>query len=389
MTETAFDAAVVGAGPGGSAAATALASRGHAVLLLEKDEFPRDKVCGEFLSAEGQAALDRLGAAEAVARAAPERILRGAVHPGGGEAVPFDLPRPALGISRRALDDLLARRSAAAGADVRFGHRVVSIDGALASGFRLRLHGPGGDGEVNARMVIGAWGRWNALDRDLERGFERGRPAYLGWSRDYAGETGFLQGRVHLYVFPGGYCGLSRVENGEVNLAGVISESVYRRLGGGWEAVVLCARRGNRGLEADLARLRPGPRGFLGVGPVHFTAKPPVEGDILMVGDAAGVIDPFSGQGQAAALRSGILSADVADRYLRGELDAAEVAAAYEKRWREAFAAGFAWSAALRGVMLHPRLGRLAGRIAGRRLVRLGIAATRGAGSFRDENAGN
>lgn len=373
MTATSFDAVVVGAGPAGSAAATALSLRGHAVLLVEKDEFPRDKVCGEFLSAEAQTALEGLGVTAAIAGCAPEQIRRGSVHPPAGEAVPFDLPRPALGISRRVLDDLLARRSAEAGAEVRFRHRVVSLAGDLASGLRLRVAGPEAEADVSARSVIGAWGRWNALDRALERGFERRRHAYLGWSRDFAGDTAFLRGRVHLYIFPGGYCGLSRVENGEVNLAGVISESAYRKLDGGWEAVVRLARSGNRALAADLDRMSPGPRGFLGVGPVHFTAKPPVEGDILMVGDAAGVIDPFSGQGQAAALHSGLLAAEVTDSYLRGSLDRAALVAAYESRWRHAFAAGFAWSAALRGVMLHPRLGGLAGRIAGKRLVRLGI----------------
>lgn len=378
MTATSFDAVIVGAGPAGSAAATALSLRGHAVLLVEKDEFPRDKVCGEFLSGEAQTALERLGVTAALARLAPESIQRGSVHPLSGEAVPFDLPRPALGISRRVFDDLLARRSAAAGADVRFRHRVVSLAGDLASGFRLRVAGPDSEAEVSARAVIGAWGRWNALDRALERGFERKRHTYLGWSRDLGGDSEFLRGRVHLYIFPGGYCGLSRVEKGEVNLAGVISESAYRRLGGGWEAVMRRARSGNRALAADLDRLPPGPRGFLGVGPVHFTAKPPVEGDILMVGDAAGVIDPFSGQGQAAALHSGLLAAEVTDSYLRGSLERGHLAAAYESRWRRAFAAGFAWSAALRGVMLHPRLGGLAGRIAGKRLVRLAIAATRG-----------
>ena len=378
MTPTSFDAVVVGAGPAGSAAATALSLRGHAVLLVEKDEFPRDKVCGEFLSGEAQTALERLGVTAAIARFAPEQIRRGSVHPPAGEAVPFDLPRPALGISRRVLDELLAQRSAEAGAEVRFRHRVVSLAGDLASGFRLRIAGPDAEAEVSARVVIGAWGRWNALDRTLERGFERKRHTYLGWSRDFAGDTGFLEGRVHLYIFPGGYCGLSRVEKGEVNLAGVISESAYRRLDGGWEAVVRRARSGNRALAADLDRLRPGPRGFLGVGPVHFTAKPPVEGDILMVGDAAGVIDPFSGQGQAAALHSGLLAAEVTDTYLRGGLERAALVAAYESRWRQAFATGFAWSAALRAVMLHPRLGGLAGRIAGKRLVRLAIAATRG-----------
>jgi flavin-dependent dehydrogenase len=377
MRET-FDAVVVGAGPAGSAAATAIVQRGHSVLVLEKDEFPRDKVCGELLSAEAGPALDRLAASAEIARARPERITRGAVYPAGGPAVPFDLPAPALGISRRAFDTLLARRSAEEGADVRFRHRVLSVEGTLPSGFRVRFSGPDGETEAAARSVVGAWGRWNTLDLALERRFLRRRNAFLGWSRDFVGATEFLAGRVHLYLFPGGYCGLSRVEGGEINLAGVVSEPAYGERGGGWQAVLNAARRGNRALAADLDRLDPGPRGFLGVGPVFITRKPAVEADILMVGDAAGVIDPFSGQGQAAALHAGLLAADIAASFLSGVVPAGSVAAEYRERWRDAFGQRFAWSAVFRDLMLDPRLGRIAGRLAGRKLVRFAIARVGG-----------
>ena len=73
MTETA-DAVVVGAGPAGSAAATLLAGYGRKVLLLDKDSFPRPKVCGEFLSADAVPSLERLGARDAVLRATAERM---------------------------------------------------------------------------------------------------------------------------------------------------------------------------------------------------------------------------------------------------------------------------------------------------------------------------
>lgn len=373
-----FDAVVVGAGPAGSAAATAIARRGHSVLLLEKDQFPRDKVCGELLSAEAGPALDRLEASAEIARVLPERITHGAVYPAGGPVVPFDLPAPALGISRRVLDTVLARRSADEGADVRFRHRVLSVEGGLSSGFRIRFAGPYGEKEAAARSVIGAWGRWNTLDVSLERRFLRRSNTFLGWSRDFVGATEFLAGRVHLYLFPGGYCGLSRVEGGEVNLAGVVSEPAYGQKGGGWEAVLETARKGNRALAADLDRLHAGTRGFLGVGPVFFTRKPAVEADILMVGDAAGVIDPFSGQGQAAALHAGLLAADTAASFLSGAVSADAVAAEYRRRWRGAFGQRFAWSAAFRGLVLDPRLGRIAGRLAGRSLLRFAIARVGG-----------
>ena len=366
------DALVVGAGPAGSAAAAILASAGRHVLLVEKDRFPRDKVCGEFLAGNAVASLVRLGARDAVEGADPERIQEGSIHPARGGAVPFRLPSPALGLSRRALDALLADHARQAGAETRFGVRALSVEGGPESGFRARLASETGAEDVAARVVVGAWGRWDALDRSLERRFLR-RTRFFGWSRDYGGDTAPLAGRVRLYLFRGGYCGLSRVENGEVNLAGVISEPGRRAIGGTWDDVVSRARRENRALDSDLERLEPGPRGYLGTVPVVFTAKPPVERGMLMAGDAAGVLDPFSGEGQSSALASGILAGETALELLRGERTAASCLASYEAAWRRRFGKRFAWSAMLRGLILDPRLGRLAARLAGERLVRFGI----------------
>jgi flavin-dependent dehydrogenase len=371
-----FDAIVVGAGPAGSAAATILASLQRRVLVFEKDLFPRHKVCGEFLSADALPSLDRLGVREEIESATSERMTRGSLHLPVGSAVPFLLPHPALGISRFRLDDLLARRAQDAGADVRFTARVLSAR-PDRSGFRVHFVHRQAEGDVLAGVVIGAWGRWDALDRALERSFLGRRSRFFGWSRDYVGETAFLDGEVRLYLFAGGYCGLSRVEGGAVNLAGVVSERVRTRSGPGWESVVDRARRGNPALDADLAKLMGGPVGFLGTGPVFFTAKPPTEDGILMAGDAAGVLDPFSGEGQAAALASGILAAETAEQLLSGELSREECARAYSEAWRRRFARRFAWSAAFRRLMLNRQIGAIAGRIAGKRLVRFAITATR------------
>lgn len=376
MSES-FDAVVVGAGPAGCAAAVTLATRGRSVLLLEKDLFPRHKVCGEFLSADALPALERLGVREAVESASDERMSRGTLHPVGGEPVSFALPARAIGLSRFRFDDLLARRAREAGADGRFNARVLSAAAAPGSGFLVRFAYRQAECRATARSVIGAWGRWDALDRALERGFLGRRARFFGWNRDFVGDTGFLAGSVRLYLFPGGYCGLSRVEGGTVNLAGVVSEEAWKRAGRGWPAVVEDARRANRALDADLATMDPGPIGFLGTGPVYFTRKPPSENGILMAGDAAGVIDPFSGEGQAAALGSGILAAETAERLLAGELSREEAARVYAKEWRKQYARRFAWSAAFRRLVLNRRIGAIAGRIAGERLVKFAIGATR------------
>ncbi len=367
-----WDAIVIGAGPAGSAAATVLSAAGCGVLVLEKDRFPRAKVCGEFLSGDALDSIARLRQTAALEACLPERISEGAVHPARGAAVHFRLPTPALGISRFRLDDLLANGARNAGSDVRFATRVVATTGSPAAGFSVTFASDGVRETANARAVVGAWGRWDTLDRRLDRRFlERSR--FFGWSRDYVGDTSALKGRVRLYLFPGGYCGLSRVEGGAVNLAGVVSEAHRRKIGGGWEDVLGAARLENPALDEALRPMRPGPRGFLGTVPAVFTSKPPTENGMLMAGDAAGVIDPFSGQGQAAALFTGILAAETALALLEGRLAAGRYLAAYEEAWRRRFSRRFAWSAALRRLVLSPALGRIAGRLAGERTIRFAI----------------
>jgi menaquinone-9 beta-reductase len=392
-----WDAVVVGAGPAGCAAAGVLAERGRRVLLLERDRLPRRKVCGEFLSGRARPALDRLGVrahVEAIARP----MSAGAIHPPSGRAVRFELTAPALGISRFALDALLARRAAELGCEVRCGARVAELrweDG----DFRVSWVGASGaeGGEARAAFAVGAWGRWDALDRALERRFGRERSRYAGWSRDYAVERAPAQGPnplagsgapaqepnalprsgapaqdVRLYVFHGGYCGLSPIEGRRVHLAGVVSERLRRELGGGWEAVEAHARGTNPALDRDLGALGQG-GDALGTGPVYFTRKPPTSDGVILAGDAAGVLDPFSGEGQASALFAGILAGETIARALDSGEAPERAAREYARAWRRQLARRFAWSAAFRGLVLRPRLAGAAAAVAGETLTALAV----------------
>lgn len=371
-----YDAVIIGAGPAGSAAATLLARAGRRVLLIEKDRFPRNKVCGELLSAGALPLFERLGVAREIEACGPEEIRGGRLELRGGGSVTFRLGKSALGLSRYRLDHLLAMHAQASGAQVWFGTRVLSAS-SLSEGFRIQCAAETHESEVRAAAVIGAWGRWDALDRNLGRRFLGDRARYFGWSRDYENDPA-LAGEVRLYAFRGGYCGLSRVEGGTVNLAGVVSASCYKRLGSSWDAVMVHARRENAALNAGLSTLSPGPIGFLGTGPVFFTRKPCVERGILMAGDAAGFLDPFSGQGQTMALASGMLAAETVERALGGEIPLEALAREYARSWRLRFAGRFGWSAVFRSLMLNPLLASAATWLSGGRLVESAVARLHG-----------
>ena len=376
-----FDAAIVGAGPAGSSAAIELARGGFSVVVLEKDRFPRDKVCGEFLSPEAMADLSRWGVAARLDGEHVERIDRGTFFFEHGRSVEFPLPRPAIGVSRRLLDTRLAEEAASSGAQVRFGANVDRIDGSLGDGFAVS--GAGGESPVTARVVLAAWGRWTPLDRALGRSFAaRTRGRFFGWSRHDSGDSSHLAGRIHLHFFRGGYGGLSRVEDGLVNFAGVVSENELRRRlgtandgGNGWERFLAALVDGEPRLRADLAPLSP-TREVLGTPAVFFERHAPAFRGILGVGDAAGIRDPFTGDGQATAIRGGVVAARWVGRFLRGEIAPADLERFYRAAWRREFGARFTWDAIFRKALLSPAARRLLLPVA-LPLVRAGIERTR------------
>ena len=372
--EDRFDVAIVGAGPAGTCAAIALRRMGFSVLVLERDRFPRHKVCGEFLSFEAIGDLEACGAAERVRSAGGEPIERGAFFFEGRRSIEFPLPRPAVGISRYLLDYILAEAASAAGAQVRHGRRVEHISGDLEGGFRLSVDGK--EAGVAARAVLAAWGRWSPLDLAMGRPFAaRTRGRFFGWSRHDAGSSAHLAGRVHLYFFRGGYCGLSRVEGGMVNFAGVVSEAELRRRGAGWERFLAALVEEQTALREDLAPLSPA-RAVLGTPTVFFERHAPAFGGILAIGDAAGIRDPFTGDGQASAIRGGVLAARVLAPFLAGDVGAGELERSYREAYAREFGARFTWDALFRRALFSRPVRRCLLPVA-LPVIRAGIARTR------------
>ncbi len=346
--------AILGAGPAGSTLAALLASRGVDVLLADRDRFPRDKVCGEFLSWDAIPFLERIGAGALLDDAAAPRITTCRIA-GARGSIEFPLPGVGRGISRVRLDAALLARARAAGARVLEGWAAEDAQPG-PGGFEVTLgNGAGRSISVLARTVVGAWGRWGRLDLRLGRAFVADRrQRYIGFKRHYrAGATD--PGVIELCSFPQGYLGAQAIEQERSNVCGLVHQSAIAGLRGGWPAFVDALGRRSPRL-AGLFATEPAQDEFLSSEPVIFRAREPVHRGIVLVGDAAGLIDPLTGNGMAMAVQSAALAVAPVLAALRSSTDAAPALRAYASAHRSFFGGRLRWSRAVAAAMRHPHL---------------------------------
>lgn len=328
-----YDALVIGGGLAGSSTALQLARRGHEVALLEKDTFPRHKLCGEFLSPEAQSALRGLGVLEAAREAGAHPVDRAELSGPDGTVTGHPLPGTALGLSRYRLDRLLFRRACQAGVDGRSGTKATDVNGSLGDGFAVTA---GGD-TLTGRMVLGAYGRRGVLDRTLNRSFLDEPSPYVAFKAHYGGPPSPSPGTIEIHAAPGGYCGIGPVEDGRRNVCWIGRIDALKAAGGTPDTMlseVLCQ---NPVLDDRLSALTRVSDRFEAVSQVPLMPKRQFVGDVCMIGDAAGMIAPLCGDGMAMALDTADLVVPLADRFLSGALSASAFRSTYRRRWRSSF----------------------------------------------------
>jgi len=358
VTAGRLDAVVVGASLAGSAAALVLARAGARVALVDRATFPRPKTCGELLSPDGVAALSRLGLETAVRGAGAATVRRFALVRPDGRRVTGRLPAPALSLSRERLDALVLGGARDAGAAAHLGEAVTAVEGSLAEGFTVRTPAR----TLVARAVLGAWGRYSPLDGRLGRPFF-GAPAPLfGFKKFLAGEAGRrLDDQVVLHVFRGGYLGLSLVEGGRVSLGALATPAVAQEAHHDFDRLLARLGAGSPALAADLDGLSPEPGPPLVSEPVHLGRREAACGDLLLAGDAAGVVDPYTGSGMALALRTGEAAGALLAGLAGGRLTAAALPAEWARRWAALTGRVYFFSRLFRPVFLGGAATRLVG----------------------------
>ena len=292
-------AVIIGGGLAGGAAAARLSMLGATPIVLEREDAPHDKICGEFLSVEASAHLVALGFD--ATRLAGARIDRVRLHAGHRQAE-ARLPFVATGLTRRSLDWALLDHAENLGAVVRRGVGVRHVDGDTAIT---------AEGAVDGRLVL-ATGKHELRGQPRDpRGTIDDLIGFKQFFKATPALAAALAGTVAITAFDGGYAGLQRVEGGRLNLCLLVTRARFRDLGGNWPALfATLLEEPGLALLGDAEALLAKPLTIAGV-PYGYLA-PQRPGDALYrIGDQAAVIPSFCGDGMAMALHGGRLAADM------------------------------------------------------------------------------
>ena len=318
------DVLVVGGGPAGATAAAFLAMSGRSVLLLEKRREGEGKVCGEFVGSEATPVLHRLGILQSLEDAGALPILTARLRTGAGARLdvplPMGGPRPGFALSRTALDSLLIETARSRGARVLRSAAVTRLSGADRDGRRAAFRVGGRTLRIGARVVIGADGRDSKVARLAGLGGRFSAPR-LGLQLHLHRRTP-PPAWVELLMMEDAYAGWAPVE-GDRWCLGALTAASFASGVDPWNRLLsFCRRQAAAGEPLG----EPGERlSRQAVFPVRMGLRSCTAPRLLLAGDAAGVVDPFCGQGIALALITGAEAAAAADTILnRPEGDGVE-----------------------------------------------------------------
>ncbi len=297
-------------------------------LLIEKNKYPRHKVCGEYISNEVLDYLEQLDID--VWEAGAKKIDTFEFSSKSGAAIQVRLPLGGFGISRYTLDNLLYQHAISLGVTVykdtvvnaQFDKKEFQITTKLGENYK-------------ASYVLGAFGKRSGMDATLSRKFIKNKSPWIGIKAHY--KANFQENVVALHNFKGGYCGLSHVETGNVNACYLSHYDVFKEYAD-LDAFQKIIVEKNTALKtffdnAEIVFEKP-----LAISQVSFESKLPVENHIIMIGDSAGLIHPLCGNGMAMAIHSAKMASEVLVTAIQSKSSRQDVEKQYARQWKNSFA---------------------------------------------------
>ena len=326
-----YDIAIAGGGLAGLSLSIQLARKGFRICLFEKETYPFHKVCGEYISMESWDFLISLGLP--LKEWKLPKINHLYITAPNGDSLTENLPLGGFGISRYKLDAAMADIAKSEGVDLFENTKVYDI---LFAGDQHEIQSS--NGIFRAKIACACFGKKSNLDVKWNRHFlnESGSENYVGVK--YHTKTDLPGDQIALHNFPGGYCGISQIEDGKYCLC-YLTKSENLKINQlsiqSMEEKILKQNPELRKLLENLSVLNDEP---VTIAQISFAKKTQIENHILFIGDSAGMITPLCGNGMSMALHASKIAADYILAFLNNQITREEMEKFYQIKWNQLFA---------------------------------------------------
>jgi hypothetical protein len=322
------DVVIIGGGLAGLTSAIHLSKSGLKVTLIEKNEYPKHKVCGEYISNEVLPYFRWLDLE--ISDLKPSHISKMEFSTAKGKIISGNLPLGGFGISRYELDNYLYQKAIENGCQV-IQDSVTDIQ-FIENEFRVFTSDMS---EFKSKIVIGAFGKRSNIDLKLNRHFIQINSPWLAVKAHYSGD--FPDQLVGLHNFKGGYCGVSKVENKKINICYLADYTTFKQYKNieEFQLKVICENPHLKTIFENCTILFDKP---ITISQISFEKKEVVKNHILMIGDTAGLIHPLCGNGMAMAIHSAkIVSELIVDFFDNKISSRKDLEEKYTREWNRNF----------------------------------------------------
>lgn len=325
---TIVDVLIIGGGLAGLTSAIHLSKSGLKVTLIEKNEYPKHKVCGEYISNEVLPYFKWLDLE--ISDLKPSNISKMEFSTAKGKTISGNLPLGGFGISRYELDYYLYQKAIEKGCKI-LQDTVIGIQ-FLDNAFLISTSN---NLEIKSRIAIGAFGKRSNIDRKLKRNFIQKNAPWLAVKAHYFGN--FPNYLVGLHNFKGGYCGISKVENDKINICYLVDYETFKLYKNieEFQSKVMYKNPHLKTIFENCALIFDKP---LTISQISFEKKEAVENHILMTGDTAGLIHPLCGNGMAMAIHSAKIASELILSFFENKIRSRkELEEKYNQEWNYYF----------------------------------------------------
>ena len=322
-----FDVIIIGGGLAGLSSAIHLSKNKLSVLVIEKNEYPKHKVCGEYISNEVLPYLTFLGID--VFKLGAKKIDKFELSTPKNKLVKANLPLGGFGISRYCLDNQLSKIALTNQAtitqdtveNVSFTNDMFSVETKSKN--------------YTSKIVIGAYGKRANLDVKLNRKFIKNKSPFLAVKTHLKGD--FPDNLVALHNFEGGYCGVSKVEDDSINVCYITNFEAFKKYKNidDFQNKVVFKNNALKSVFESTTSVFENP---LTISQISFETKSPIENHMFMCGDTAGMIHPLCGNGMSMAIRSAQMASLLIIQFFNGTIkDRKALEKQYLREWNTEF----------------------------------------------------